>query len=55
MTYLFAAYSVVFLIIFMYMTVQGKRLNKLAYDMDHLSEMKQALENDRIQQKVNSN
>lgn len=36
-------------------TVQGKRLNKLAYNMDHLIELKQALENDRVQQKVNTN
>lgn len=43
MNYLFAAYSVAFMIIFVYITVQGKRLKKLAYDVEHLSGLKQML------------
>lgn len=45
MNYLFAAYSIVFLIIFLYTAIQGRRLMRLAHEVEHLSELEQALRN----------
>lgn len=46
MSYLFAAYSIVFLIIFLYTALQGRRLKKLAHEMENFSELEKTLRNE---------
>lgn len=42
--YLFAAYSIAFSAIFVYIAIQGKRLQKIKSDLRHLEELEKELD-----------
>lgn len=48
MNYLFAAYSVAFIVFFIFVGIQGKRIKRISNDLSQMKEWEQDLHNKHV-------